>query len=194
MWIEEGFRDLKGQGFGLDRHRLRTGASLRGWLWLLALGMALLVLLGARLQGREWLPRLLAHPERQSLFRLGRIALAQGPPPWREAVVEELVRLLQELGEESDESSGRRRGMGLWNTSGNRNLRVGLRPRASRRRRTCSSSWAKWLHVDFATRVARNKAWEGPFGAPTAAKAAVGYLGGNAGRARLRPCPHLLKG
>lgn len=104
MWIEEGFRDLKGQGFGLDRHRLRTGASLRGWLWLLALGMALLILLGARLQGREWLPRLLAHPERQSLFRLGRIALAQGPPPWREAVVEELIRLLQELGEESDES------------------------------------------------------------------------------------------
>ena len=98
MWIEEGFRDLKGQGFGLDRHRLRTGASLRGWLWLLALGMALLILLGARLQGREWLPRLLAHPERQSLFRLGRIALAQGPPPWREAVVEELIRLLQELG------------------------------------------------------------------------------------------------
>ena len=98
MWIEEGFRGLKGQGFGLDRHRLRTGASLRGWLWLLALGMALLILLGARLQGREWLPRLLAHPERQSLFRLGRIALAQGPPPWREAVVEELIRLLQELG------------------------------------------------------------------------------------------------
>ncbi|BCP67340.1 hypothetical protein TthHB5018_d26330 (plasmid) [Thermus thermophilus] len=61
------------------------------------MGMALLILLGARLQGREWLPRLLAHPERQSLFRLGRIALAQGPPPWREAVVEELVRLLQEL-------------------------------------------------------------------------------------------------
>ena len=60
--------------------------------------MALLILLGARLQGREWLPRLLAHPERQSLFRLGRIALAQGPPPWREAVVEELIRLLQELG------------------------------------------------------------------------------------------------
>ncbi|BAW01683.1 transposase [Thermus thermophilus] len=98
MWIEEGFRDLKGQGFGLDRHRLRTGASLRGWLWLLALGMALLVLLGARLQGREWLPRLLAHPERQSLFRLGRIALAQGPLPWREAVRAALVRLPQELG------------------------------------------------------------------------------------------------
>ncbi len=114
MWIGqrsdlvEGFRDLKGQGFGLDRHRLRTGASLRGWLWLLALGMVLLVLLGARLRGREWLPQLLAHPERQSLFRLGRIALAQGPPPWREAVVAELVGVLQELGEESDESSGPR--------------------------------------------------------------------------------------
>ncbi len=104
--LREGFRDLKGQGFGLDRHRLRTGASLKGWLWLLALGMVLLVLLGARLRGREWLPQLLAYPERQSLFRLGRIALAQGPPPWREAVVAELVRVLQELGEESDESSG----------------------------------------------------------------------------------------
>jgi hypothetical protein len=31
-------------------------------------------------------------------FRLARIALAQGPPPWREAVVVELARLLQELG------------------------------------------------------------------------------------------------
>ncbi|MGC8904092.1 MAG: IS4-like element ISTth2 family transposase, partial [Thermus sp.] len=104
MWVGQrsylagGFRDLKGQGFGLDRHRLRTGASLKGWLWLLVLGMALLVLLGTRLRGREWLPQLLAHPERQSLFRLGRIALAQGPPPWREAVLAELVRLLEELG------------------------------------------------------------------------------------------------
>ncbi|MCH1927433.1 IS4 family transposase, partial [Shewanella sp. C31] len=35
---------------------------------------------------------------RQSLFRLGRIALAQGPPPWREAALAELARLLQELG------------------------------------------------------------------------------------------------
>lgn len=30
MWIEEGFRDLKGAGFGLHRHRLRSGESLRG--------------------------------------------------------------------------------------------------------------------------------------------------------------------
>ena len=65
---EEGFRDLKGQGFGLDRHRLRTGASLSGWLWLLALGVVLLLLLGAGLRGKEWLTHLLTHPERQSLF------------------------------------------------------------------------------------------------------------------------------
>lgn len=92
----------------MDRHRLRTGASLRGWLWLLALGVVLLLLLGAGLRGKEWLTHLLTHPERQSLFgapspqmncfRLARIALAQGPPPWREAVVVELARLLQELG------------------------------------------------------------------------------------------------
>ncbi len=60
--------------------------------------MVLLVLLGARLRGRGWLPRLLAHPEGRSLFRLGRIALARGPPPWRGAVVAELVGVLQELG------------------------------------------------------------------------------------------------
>ena len=34
LWTKEGFWGLKGQGFGLDRHRLRAGASLRGWLWL----------------------------------------------------------------------------------------------------------------------------------------------------------------
>lgn len=98
MWIEEGFRDLKGGGFGLHRHRLRTEASLRGWLWLLALGMALLVLLGAVLRGREWLVGVLAYPERQSLFRLARIALAQGPPLWQAQVVAELGRMLWELG------------------------------------------------------------------------------------------------
>jgi len=105
--MEEGFRDLKGGGFGLNRHRLRTGASLRGWLWLLVLGMVLLVLLGAVLRGRDWLVDVVAYPERQSLpaarrreriFRLARIALAQGPPPWREQVVAELGRLLRELG------------------------------------------------------------------------------------------------
>ncbi len=86
VWIEEAFRDLKGRGFGLDRHGLRTEGSLRGWLWLLFLGMVLLVLLGAALRGREWWPKVVAHPERQSLFRLARLLLAQGPPPcgvWR---------------------------------------------------------------------------------------------------------------
>ncbi|WP_423247975.1 transposase [Thermus hydrothermalis] len=54
MGIEEAFRDLKGRGFGLDRHGLRTEGSLRGWLWLLFLGMVVLVLLGAALRGRGW--------------------------------------------------------------------------------------------------------------------------------------------
>ncbi len=45
-----------------------------------------MVLLGAALRGREWWPKVVAHPERQSLFRLARLLLAQGPPPcgvWR---------------------------------------------------------------------------------------------------------------
>ena len=100
MWIEEGFRDLKGAGFGLHRHRLRSGASLRGWLWLLGLGMVLLVLLGEVLRGRGWLVDVVAYPERQSLFRIARLALAQGPPHWQREAVAELGRLLQELGGE----------------------------------------------------------------------------------------------
>ena len=98
MWIEEGFRDLKGGGFGLDRHRLRTGASLRGWLWLLVLGMVLLVLLGSMLRGKDRMADVVACPERQSLFRLARMALSQGPPSWQGQVVAELGRLLWELG------------------------------------------------------------------------------------------------
>lgn len=48
--------------------------------------------------GKGWLVHVVAYPERQNLFLLGRIPLAQGPPPWWEAVVAELVKLLQELG------------------------------------------------------------------------------------------------
>lgn len=91
------FRDLKGRGFGLDRHGLRTEGSLRGWLWLLFLGMALLVLLGAALRGREWWPKVVAHPERQSLFRLARLLLAQGPPSLQGVAVRTLTGLLQQL-------------------------------------------------------------------------------------------------
>jgi len=65
---------------------------------LLVLGMVLLVLLGAVLRGRDWLVDVVAYPERQSLFRLARIALAQGPPLWQAQVVAELGRLLRELG------------------------------------------------------------------------------------------------
>ncbi len=97
MWIEEGFRDLKGQGFGLDRHRLRTAKSPRGWLWLLALGMVLLILFGTLLWGRAWLPRVVAHLERQSLFRLARIVLAQGSPPLRKVALRVLRSLLEQL-------------------------------------------------------------------------------------------------
>ncbi len=96
VWIEEAFRDLKGRGFGLDRHGLRTEGSLRGWLWLLFLGMVLLVLLGAALRGREWWPKVVAHPERQSLFRLARLLLAQGPPSLRSVAVRTLTGLLRQ--------------------------------------------------------------------------------------------------
>ena len=54
--------------------------------------------LEAGLLGKGWLVHVVAYPERQNLFLLGRIPLAQGPPPWWEAVVAELVKLLQELG------------------------------------------------------------------------------------------------
>ena len=91
------FRDLKGRGFGLDRHGLRTEGSLRGWLWLLFLGMVLLVLLGAALRGGEWWPKVVAHPERQSLFRLARLLLTQGPPSLRSVAVRTLTGLLQQL-------------------------------------------------------------------------------------------------
>ena len=106
MWIEEMLRDLKGQGFGLDRHRWRRVERLRGWLWLLALGMVLLVLLGATLRGERWghptkskdfvgTPTgVVAYPKRQSLFRLAQLVLAQGPPPWPVVAVQVLDEIL----------------------------------------------------------------------------------------------------
>lgn len=97
MWIEEGFRDLKGGGLGLDRHRMRTGVSLGGWLWLAFLAMVVWVLLGAALRGEGWWPQVVAHPERQRLFRLGWIALAQGPPHLQGVVVRALQGVLQDL-------------------------------------------------------------------------------------------------
>lgn len=97
MWIEEGFRDLKGAGLGLDRHLLRTRASLVGWLSLLFLAQVMLVLLGAGLEGRPWLHRLVAHPERQSLFTLGRLALAQPPPGLKGHILRLFHRVLAEL-------------------------------------------------------------------------------------------------
>jgi len=97
MWIEEGFRDLKGGGLGLDRQRMRTGVSLGGWLWLAFMAMVVWVLLGAVLRGAGWWPQVVAYPERQSLFRLGWIALAQGPPRLGEVVARALEGLLQDL-------------------------------------------------------------------------------------------------
>ncbi|WP_243095695.1 IS4/IS5 family transposase [Thermus thalpophilus] len=105
LWLFQGrrepwylaFRDLKGGGLGLDRHRMRTGVSLGGWLWLVFLAMVVWVLLGAVLGGAEWWPQVVAYPERQSLFRLGWMALAQGPPRLRDEVARALRELLQGL-------------------------------------------------------------------------------------------------
>jgi len=97
MWIEEGFRDLKGAGPWLDRHLLRSSGSLVEWFALLCLAQVLLVLLGAGLEGRPWLRRLVAHPERQSLFTLGRLALTQPPPELRGLILRVFHRMLAGL-------------------------------------------------------------------------------------------------
>jgi hypothetical protein len=99
MWVEEGFRDLKGAGFGLDRHLLRSLESLVGWLGLLCLAQVLLVLLGAELEGvlPRGLRRLVAHPERQSVFTLGRLALAQPPPELKGLILKVFYQVLAGL-------------------------------------------------------------------------------------------------
>ena len=76
---------------------MRTQASLVGWLSLLFLAQVLLALLGARLEGRPWLHRLVAHPKRQSLFTLGRLALTQPPPKLKGRILRLFYRVLAGL-------------------------------------------------------------------------------------------------
>jgi len=65
----------------------------------LFLAQVMLVLLGAGLEGRPWLHRLVAHPKRQSLFTLGRLALTQPSPGLKGSILRLFYRVLAELAE-----------------------------------------------------------------------------------------------
>ncbi len=93
MWIEEGFRDLKRRGLGWGEG-LRREESVLGWAGLGLLAMGVLVWVGSVLRGLGGLREVLAHPERQSVFRLARYALVLGPP----AIQKVALRALAEWG------------------------------------------------------------------------------------------------
>ncbi|GAA6732005.1 hypothetical protein YIM73518_17690 [Thermus brockianus] len=90
--IAEAFWSLRGGGLGWSGTRL----------WFRGMG-----LLGAALRGRGWLLRVVvARPGWQSLFRLARLLLAEGPPSPRSVVVRVLGSLARQQAKGWDESSG----------------------------------------------------------------------------------------